>query len=155
LVASSYDARRTGDIAKINVVGDNLILTMPDIEQGSHENRWIMNILMYNFQTSINLMNGTGTGNEDKLNYGSDILWNEVFNGLDATEPVIFIMTFRAEIGSGRQLVVMIGPFGLWGQGGVMRFNDVPVSSGASASIQRDVIIAGMAYIAELRLWKT
>jgi hypothetical protein len=155
LVASSSDARRTGDIAKINVVGDHLILTMPEIEQGSHENRWIMNILMYNFETSVNLMNGTGTGNDDKLNYGSDILWNEAFNGLDASEPVIFIMTFRAEIGSGRQLVMMIGPFGLWGQGGVMRFNDVPVSSGASASIQRDVVIAGMAYIAELRLWKT
>jgi hypothetical protein len=157
LVASSRDARDPGDIAKINVVGDNIILTMPDEEPGSQDARWITNIMMYNFETSVNLMNGTGVGNEDKLNYGSDILWSEAFNGLEESEPGILIVTFRTEtLGpGGRTLAMLIGPYGLWGQGGVMRFNDVPVSSGASASIQRDVIIAGMAYIAELRLWKT
>jgi len=37
----------------------------------------------------------------------------------------------------------------------VIEINPRPASSGASVSIERDVIIAGMAYIAELRLWKT
>jgi hypothetical protein len=157
LVASSQDTVGPGDIAKINVVGDNIILTMPEDESGSHDNRWIMNIMMYNFETSINLLNGTGTGQDNPLNYGSNILWSKAFYGLDDSEPGILIITFRTvtSSGVGRGLAVLIGPYGLWGQGGVMRFNDVPVSSGASASIQRDVVIAGMAYIAELRLWKT
>lgn len=154
-VASSRDTRGPGNIAKVNVVGDNLILTMPDDESGSHDARWVTNILMYNFETSINLMNGTGTGVDDKLNYGSDILWSKSFYGLDDSEPGILIMTFRTETGTGRGIAVLIGPYGLWGQEGVMRFNDVPVGSGACACIQRDVVMAGMAYIAELRLWKT
>jgi hypothetical protein len=157
MVVSSQDTRTPGDIAKINVVGNNIILTIPDSVPGSNDARWITNIMMYNFETSVSLLNGTGTGQDNKLNYGSDILWSQAFNGLDESEPGILVVTFRTEtLGpGGRTLAVLIGPYGLWGQSGVMQFNNVPVSSGASACIQRDVIIAGMAYVAELRLWKT
>jgi len=157
MVVSSQDTRSPGDIAKINVVGNNIILTIPEDVPGSNDARWITNIMMYNFETSVNLLNGTGTGQDNKLNYGSDILWSQAFNGLDESEPGILVVTFRTEtLGpGGRTLAVLIGPYGLWGQSGVMQFNNVPVSSGASACIQRDVIIAGMAYVAELRLWKT
>lgn len=164
LVASSEDVGTgtMGQIAQINVVGDHVVFTLPQ-NAGSNDNRWITNILAYNFETSVSLFNGTGTGTSDDnfLRHGSGVIWDREFDGLDEAEPAIMICTFRTTIkspdgsGSGRQLAVLIGPFGLWGQGGVMRFNDVPASSGATASIQRDVIIAGMAYIAELRLWKT
>jgi hypothetical protein len=157
MVVSSQDTHDPDDIAKINVVGNNIILTIPEDVPGSNDARWITNIMMYNFETSISLLNGTGTGTDNKLNYGSDIVWSQAFNGLDESEPGILIITFRTEtLGpGGRTLAVLIGPYGLWGQSGVMQFNNVPVSSGASASIRRDVIIAGMAYVAELRLWKT
>jgi hypothetical protein len=81
-------------------------------------------------------------------------VWSQVFEGLDASEPAILIFTFDA-VDIGRTLILLIGPWGLWSAGGIVQLNTGPVSSGASACIQRDVIMAGMAYIAELRLWKT
>jgi hypothetical protein len=157
MVVSTQDTHDPDDIAKINVVGNTIILSIPEAVPGSNDARWITNIMMYNFETSISLLNGTGTGQDNKLNYGSDVVWSQAFNGLDESEPGILVITFRTEtLGpGGRTLAVLIGPYGLWGQSGIMRFNNVPVSSGASACIQRDVIIAGMAYVAELRLWKT
>jgi len=157
IVVSSQDTQDPGDIAKINVVGDTIVLTLPEDVPGSNDARWITNIQLYNYETSVNLLNGSGTGNEYKLNYGSLILWSQAFAGLDSTEPGVLIITFRTEtLGpGGRTLAILIGPWALWNQGGIMRFNPVPVGSGASASIERDVIIAGMAYVAELRLWKS
>ncbi len=156
IVVSTEDTQSPGDIAKINIVGDNIVLTLPPDAPGSNDARWITNIQFYNFETSINLLNGTGTGNDNKLNYGSLIVWFQSFVGLDFTEPGVLIMTFRTEtLGpGGRTLAILVGPWALWNQGGVVQSNLAPVGSGASVSIQRDVIIAGMAYIAELRLWK-
>jgi len=157
IVVSSEDTESPDDIAKINIVGDNIILTMPEDAPGSQDARWITNIQMYNFETSVNLLNGTGTGNDNKLNYGQYTVWNQSFSGLSYSEPGVLILTFRTEtLGKGgRTLAVMIGPYALWSKSGVIEFNPVPSSSGASMSVQRDVIISGMAYIAELRLWKS
>jgi hypothetical protein len=112
---------------------------------------------MYNFETSVSLLNGSGTGNDNKLNYGSGNVWNMSFPGLSSSDPGVLIFTFRTEtLGpGGRTLAILVGPYAMWGTGGVLQYNSVPVSSGASASVQRDVIILGMAYVAELRLWKT
>jgi len=155
LVVQSRDTQTPDDIAKINVVGDNIVLTNPPIKiNPPYPSRWILNIQMYNFETSINLLNGSRT-NPYKLVYGSGYgVWSQAFEGLDQTEPAILIFTFDA-VDVGRTLILLIGPWGLWSAGGIVQLNSGPVSSGASASIQRDVIIAGMAYIAELRLWKT
>jgi len=155
LVVQSRDTQTPNDIAKINVVGNNVILTNPPIKiDPPYPSRWVLNIQMYNFETSINLLNGSRS-NEYKLVYGSGYgVWNQAFEGLDASEPAILIITFDA-VDQGRTLILLVGPWGLWSAGGIVQLNTGPVSSGASASIQRDVIIAGMAYIAELRLWKT
>jgi len=157
IVVSSQDTEDPGDIAKINVVGDTIVLTLPPDAPGSSDARWITNIQLYNYETSISLLNGSGTGTQYKLNYGPNlIVWAMAFAGLDSTEPGVLIITFRTEtLGpGGRTLAILIGPWALWNQGGIMKFNPLPVGSGASASIERDVIIAGMAYVAELRLWK-
>jgi len=157
IVVSSQDTSNPNDIALINVVGDNIVLTMPPDAPGSQDARWITNIQMYNFETSMSLLNGSGTGNDNKLNYGSSNVWNASFPGLSSSEPGVLILTFRTEtLGpGGRTLAILVGPYALWSQGGIMQFNTAPVSSGASMSVQRDVIILGMAYVAELRLWKT
>jgi len=68
---------------------------------------------------------------------------------------LIFTVRTVPESGGGRTIVLLIGPYTVWTQGGVIDINPRPTSSGASVSIERDVIISGMAYIAELRLWKT
>lgn len=157
IVVSSEDTHTPDDIALINVVGDNLVLTIPPDMPGSSDARWITNIQMYNFETSVSLLNGSGTGNDNKLNYGSSNVWNMSFPGLSSSDPGVLIFTFRTEtLGpGGRTLAILVGPYAIWGTGGVLNYNAVPVSSGASASVQRDVIILGMAYVAELRLWKT
>jgi len=155
LVVQSRDTQTPNDIAKINVVGNNIILTNPPIKLNPpYPSRWVLNIQMYNFETSINLLNGSRS-NEYKLVYGSGYgVWSQVFEGLDASEPAILIITFDA-VDQGRTLILLVGPWGLWSAGGIVQLNTGPVSSGASACILRDVIIAGMAYVAELRLWKT
>ena len=163
IVVSSQDTQDPNNLAKINIVGDNIILTIPknmteEEKQKANDNsqdaRWITNIMMYNFETSTNLVNGSRS-NEYKLTYGQGYgVWNQSFPGLSYSEPGVLIFTFDTVIG-GRTLALLVGPYALWSKGGVIEFNPVPSSSGASVSVQRDVIIAGMAYVVELRLWKT
>jgi len=157
IVVSSQDTNTPNDIALINAVGDNLVLTIPPNMPGSNDARWITNIQMYNFETSVSLLNGSGTGNDNMMNYGSLNVWSQSFPGLSSSDPGVLIFTFRTEtLGpGGRTLAILVGPYAMWGNDGVLSYNAVPVSSGASASVQRDVIILGMAYVAELRLWKT
>jgi len=160
IVVSSQDTHEPNDIAKINIVGDTIVLSLPE-DMSNPENRWITNIQMYNFETSISLLNGTTSGPDQhlyKLNYGSWNVWNQTFSGLDQCEPAVLILTFWTTLGKregGRTLAILVGPWALWNLGGIVTLNPVPVGSGASASVERDVIIAGMAYVAELRLWKT
>ncbi len=155
LVVQAQDTQTPDNIAKINVVGDNVILTNPPLHiDPPYPSRWVINIQMYNFETSVNLMNGSRT-NPYKLVYGSGYdVWSQSFAGLDQSEPAILILTIDA-VDIGRTLIILIGPWGLWSAGGVIALNEVSPGSGASASVQRDVIISGMAYLAELRLWKT
>jgi len=162
IVVSSQDTQDPNNIAKINIVGDNIILTIPrnmteeeksKANDPSKDARWVINTMMYNFETSTNLLNGS-RNNEYKLTYGKGYgVWNQSFPGLSYSEPGVLIFTFDTVIGS-RTLALLIGPYALWSKGGIIEFNPVPASSGAAVSVQRDVIIAGMAYIAELRLWK-
>jgi len=157
MVISEQDSPNPDDVAKINVVGDNIIATLNGTAPGSNDARWITTITMYNFQTSMNLYNHTSPpwGNPD-LQKGSSETWTQNFPGFGSGEPSILIFTFRTvPQGSGRTYVLLVGPYTMWSQGGIIQFNPVPASSGASTSVQRDVIIAGMAYVAELRLWKT
>jgi len=145
------------DAAKISMVGDNIVAKIDESLPGSMDARWICSISMYNFETSVNLYNRTAPpwGNAD-LKKGQN-MWNMTFPGLSQTEPSILIFTIRTESADkgGRTIVLLIGPFTLWTQGGVISMSPGPVGSGASVSVERDVIISGMAYIAELRLWKT
>lgn len=155
LVVQAEDTQTPNNIAKINVVGDNVILTNPPLHlDPPYPSRWVINIQMYNFETSMNLLNGS-RDNLYKLIYGGGYnVWSQAFEGLEQSDPAILVLTIDA-VDQGRTLLILIGPWGLWSANGVIALNPVPSSSGASASIQRDVIIAGMAYLAELRLWKT
>ncbi len=156
MVISKQSRPNPNDAAKISLVGDNVVATIDESLPGSKDARWICSLTMYNFETSVNLYNRTAPpwGNAD-LKWG-DNMWSMYFPGLSYTDPAILILTIRTtpETG-GRTIVLLIGPFTLWNQGGVVQINSASVSSGASVSVERDVIIAGMAYIAELRLWKT
>jgi hypothetical protein len=157
MVISKQSRPNPDDAAKISIVGDSLVATIDESLPGSMDARWICSISMYNFETSVNLYNRTAPPWGDADLKVGDNMWNMTFPGLSFTEPSILIFTIRTESEDkgGRTIVLLIGPFTLWNQGGVIAMNSGPATSGASVSIERDVIVAGMAYIAELRLWKT
>ena len=141
------------DIAKINFVGDEIILTMPDATPRGA--RWIDNIIPVTSDDDIEfLYNGTRR-NEDKLNYGAFKVWSKSFNGLKKRNPVVFIFNFWAVIkGEGRQEVLIAGPYhNLFGHT-IFEYGGTPEDSSSAVKIRRSVIIAGMTYIAELWLWK-
>jgi hypothetical protein len=141
------------DIAKINFVGDEIILTMPDATPRGA--RWVDNIIPITSDESIEfLYNGT-RGNDDKLNYGALKVWSKSFNGLKRRNPVIFIFNFWTVIkGEGRQEVLIAGPYqNLLGYT-IFEYGGTPINNEATIKIQRCVIISGMTYTAELWLWK-
>jgi len=145
------------DAAKISLVGDNIVAKIDTSLPGSNDARWFCSIAMYNFETSVSLYNRTAPPWKDADLKKGQNMWNMTFQGLSYAEPSILIFTIRTvpESGGGRTIVLLVGPYTLWSQGGVISISPGPVGSGASVSIERDVIISGMAYIAELRLWKT
>jgi len=162
MVISKQSRPNPDDVAKIAIVGDNIIAKIDESLPGSKDARWVCSVAMYNFETSIGLYNRTeeGWGKPD-LKKGGNTTWSLPIPGLSFTEPSILIFTIRTVPEDKlpgqphRTIVLLIGPFTLWSQGGVIAMNSGPATSGASVSVERDVIIAGMAYIAELRLWKT
>jgi hypothetical protein len=154
MVVSAEDTRHPNNIAKINVVGDNIVLTNPDAMVGPHAARWVLNILMYNFETSMNLLNGSRS-NEFKLTYGQGFgVWSREFEGLGASDPAILILTFDA-VDQGRTVLLLVGPYAMWSPTGPIEFTSGSSRGGETVSVQRNVIISGMAYLAELQLWKT
>jgi len=157
MVVSEQSTPNPDDVANINLVGDTIIAKLNESAPGSNDARWITNIMMYNFETSVNLYNHTSApwGDPD-LKKGGNTIWTQNFPGLSSGDPSILIFTFRTvPQGSGRTYVLLIGPYTLWSQGGVIEMKPLASpSSRASASVQRDVLISGMAYIAELRLWR-
>jgi hypothetical protein len=64
------------------------------------------------------------------------------------------IFTFDA-VDKGRTVLLLVGPYAMWNSNGIIQFNTGSSSGAASVSIERNVIISGMAYVAELTLWKT
>lgn len=154
MVVCAEDTRHPNNIAKINVVGDNIVLTNPDEMAGPHAARWVLNILMFNFETSVNLLNGSRS-NEFKLTYGQGFgVWSQEFEGLSTSEPSVLIFTFDA-VDRGRTVLLLVGPYALWSPSDAIGFNTNVSHGGETVSVQRNVIMSGMAYVAELTLWKT
>jgi hypothetical protein len=151
-------------IAKINMVGDNIILTMPDGNETPRPNRNILEIFAFESQGSLtSLYTGTKTGTDSKLNYGWGSnwrIWERPFPSLHSQDPVILVFNIwtvppNAPPGEGgKQEVIVAGPYqNLLGYT-VFQYGPSPKSSGAAVRIQRSVVISGMTYTAELLLWK-
>ncbi|MDH5783677.1 MAG: hypothetical protein OEZ35_08485, partial [Candidatus Bathyarchaeota archaeon] len=66
----------------------------------------------------------------------------------------LFII-FNLNVPEPRRLVLFLGPDPNWTGSRVAAYGDPNVAGASSAvKVQRDVIISGMTYIAELTLWK-
>jgi len=140
------------DIAIINIVGDNIILTMPPADP--RDNRWILSIDAYTDGGVVHLYSGTG---DDRINWGEFSEWLKTFPGLKYMDPLILIINFRAvEKHSGRQSILVIGTYPNYLGNRVLSYgsSEGQPSGAAGVSLHRVVTIAGMTYDVEFTMWK-
>jgi len=137
------------DIAYINVVGDNIILTTPPAVP--RDNRWILNIVACTEEGMLLLYKGTQS---DVINWGSSEKWLKNIPGLEHLNPMLMLFNFRAvEKNSGRQGILVVGPFPGYLGSRVLSYS-CGRPQGETVTLQRVVIIAGMTYTVEFTLWK-
>jgi hypothetical protein len=149
-VTSVY--RRGGprnEIAEINVVGDDIIMTTPPATP--RDDRGILTGHVLTEDDVISLFTGTKI---DDINWGSADRWARNVPGLAHLNPLMLIFSFRAvEKNSGRQGVLVVGPYP-----GYLGSRLLSYSCGnpraESVTLQRSVIISGMTYAVEFTLWK-
>jgi len=148
----TYQKTPPNDIANINLVGNSMILTMPDATPRGA--RWVDNVLMYAEEELTFLYNGTS---DDKLNYGSKDLWSKTFNDLKYHNPALLIFNFFA-VDPGphaRREILIAGPYPNWMGSRVIQYGGAPEHAGTTVvNLHRTVIISEMTYIVELTLWK-
>jgi len=140
------------DIAIINIVGDDIILTTPPAKP--RDNRWILSIDAYTDDAIVHLYNGT---QDDRINWGEFTQWLKNFPGLKYMNPVILIINFRAvEKQEGRRSILVIGTYPNYLGSRVLSYgtSEGQPKGTAGVSLQRVVSIAGMTYYVEFTLWK-
>lgn len=143
-------------IMNASIIGENITIAIPEgpgWEKGSAGARWVENVLAVCEDGIYNIYNGSKS-DEDKITWGGDIWgWTRLFSGLNQLNPLFLI--FNLSVPNPRRLVLFLGPDPNWSGSRVAAYGD-PTGAGASSAVkvQRDVIISGMTYIAELTLWK-
>ncbi len=143
-------------IMNASIVGDNITLAIPEgqgWEKDSAGTRWVDNVVLVSENEVSNIYNGTKS-NEDKITWGGAYWgWSKLFSGLSYYNPLFFIFSINAP--NPRRLVLFLGPEPNWSGSRVEAFGDPSGERGSSVvTIQRNVVISGMTYIAELTLWK-
>ena len=146
-------------IADVNMVGDNVILTRPDIEGYSEEERRILAGYAYSSDGSlISFFEGPLTGPDvEKFNYGSFRVWEKSFLGLSTYDPVILVFNIYARpepTGGGKQEVLVAGLYQKLLSQNVFQYGDSSRIGEGAIRLQRSVIVSGMTYTAELVFWK-
>jgi len=137
------------DIAEINLVGDNVVMTTPPVTP--RDNRWILNGYALTEEDLLTVLTGTQA---DCINWGSSSNWTRNIPELAHLNPLVIIFSFKAvDKNSGRQGVLVVGPYP-----GYMGNRVLSYACGnrraESVTLQRSVIISGMTYPVEFTLWK-
>jgi len=157
-ITSSYmEGFEAQHVMNASIIGENITLAIPEgtgWESGSKGSRWVDNVVVVNEEGVWIIYNGTRS-NEDKITWGGAHWgWSRVFSDLSYLNPLFIIINLS--VPEPRRLVLFIGPDPNWSGSRVEAFGDPAGVGGASSAVrvQRDVIISGMTYIAELTLWK-
>ncbi|MEM0357351.1 MAG: hypothetical protein QXL77_03125 [Candidatus Bathyarchaeia archaeon] len=139
-------------VADINIVKDTVVLTKA--KNPSNEDVKIVSIYVYTTNGEIIwLYNGTKDDHFNTGESGKHALWSKNFPNLRDLSPAILIFDFSA-VEKGRREIVVAGPFKNLLNYNVFEYGGkVPVGGGA-VKLQRNIIVEGMIYTAELWLWK-
>jgi len=144
------------EIAEINIVGENVTLTIPP-EAQPRDARWVDGMIVVSGSKVMFLHNGTRS-NDDKLTWGQGYkVWERRFKGLESYNPVLIIGGIWAVAeGEGRAELLAMGPYPNLLGSRVLKYGDAPGARSATSivKLQRAVVISGMTYIAEITLWK-
>lgn len=155
-VTSSYMEGFSQHVMNASMVGENITMAIPEgpgWEKGSSGVRWVKSVVVvneYGFWTIYN-----GTQQDDKITWGgANWGWTKLFSGLSSYNPLFII--FNLSVPNPRRFIFFLGPNPNWKGSRVEAYGDPTGTRGASSAvrIQRDVILSGMTYIAELTLWK-
>ena len=154
-VVAIYATTPQEEIVDIHMLGDTISLWIPgDLppEEQPEESDWVENLVTYNGDNFELIFKGS-----DKITYGQGYkLWSKTFKGLKQKEPELLILKLwavpKGEGKRGRRHVVIVGPNPNWMGSRVLQYGSKP--QGVTVKVQRNVIISGMTYIAEMILWK-
>jgi len=146
-------------VINASIVGENVTLTIPEgpgWEKNSAGTRWVANLMSVSEDELLYIYGGMSDGktwsNDAKISWGQGHWgWSRLFPGLSYYDTLFLI--FSLSVPNPRQQVLVLGPEPVW-RG--FRVADCGGPCGASSivKVQRSVIISGMAYIAELTMWK-
>jgi len=144
-------------VANASIIGDTVKLWIPENaipnEQPMGERR-IMNVVSVTMADVSNIYTG-GDPTEDKMTWGSGYsYWTQQLPWLSYEEPSFLIFNVWVSLGhgQGRPFVLFLGPGPSWRGCRVLNYGGTP--QGTTARVQRNVIISGMTYLAEMILWK-
>lgn len=149
----TYQKTPPNDVAEINMVGDEIILTIPDATPRGA--RWVDYIIKFDWESFAFIYNGTRS-NDDKLTYGQGYkVWSRSFANLKRENPALALFGFWAvDPGTGRRSILIVGPNPNLLGSRVLHYGGMLTSSGSSVKVQRNVVISGMVYTVELTMWK-
>jgi hypothetical protein len=155
-----YQEPPPDDIANINIVGDEIILTHPDglpPNSTPPASRWIDNIIEFDDESFSFIYNGTRSP-DDLLTYGQGFkVWNETFSGLKESNPSLILFNFwvlAQDQPATPRSVLIAGPGPNLIGSRVLHYGGTSTLSSSAVKLQRSVVISGMTYIVELSLWK-
>ena len=156
-VTSSYmEGFGQQHVMNASMVGENITMAIPEgpgWEKGSAGVRWVKSVVVVNEDGYWTIYNGTKQ--DDKITWGgANWGWTKLFSGLSSYNPLFII--FNLSVPNPRRFIFLLGPNPNWKGSRVEAFGDPTGVGGASSAVrvQRDVILSGMTYIAELTLWK-
>jgi len=154
-------------IVDIWSVGDDVTVAIPTDEgypwEQPQEADWVCSVAAYYGQEDIEALYSGGTDETDKLNWGwgSDFKnWTRTIPGLKTSDPTLLIFAIscvpkgegNGGKGGGRRTVLIAGPSPSWRGFRVLNYGGTP--RGTTVKVERNVIISGMTYLAEMILWK-
>jgi hypothetical protein len=150
--------RDSKDSVAINMVGDNIILTKPDnIETGATV--FINGIYLYKNQEIITVITDPADNQFTYTQAGSFENWTRNFPGIQSYEPTLVIVSCSDVPKDdpnqhGRRDIVVAGPYQNLLGFSIFEYGPKPKDNNALVRLQRNVIISGMTYTAELTFWK-
>ncbi len=154
-ITTTYQQSQSETVMNATILGDNVTITIPP-DAKPRDSIGIANIVVINEDSLDFIYNGTFPYPEDRLTWGQGYkYWTRSFENLQEYGPILTLFNIWG-VDGGRGNILVLGPYPNWMGSRVLAYGDPAGARGASSAvkIQRDVVISGMTYIAQLILWK-